>query len=254
MEGVRSGAWSTIPTGTCSTASTSRASCATPESPTPTSWSPAPTSTPSTSGVTTLARRVKPDIFVVIRQNHMQDRALIEAARANVTFVQSELMVHECLQLLKTPMLGRFISRLRQAEPAVAAATLERVRDEVGDGAPSAWTFECDVMQPGMFTAFFQHAGEPFPIAHLLADPTGPQVRMPAAALMLERPGASSCCPADTSSEAGRSPPVRRRRLVAPPATALSDRTGHGLLALSGTEPPRGHVFRWLYRRLRGAV
>ncbi len=67
-------------------------------------------------GVTTLARRVKPDIFVVIRQNHIQDRALIEAARADATFVQSELMVHECLQLLKTPMLGRFISRLREAE------------------------------------------------------------------------------------------------------------------------------------------
>ena len=75
-------------------------------------------------GVTTLARRVKPDIFVMIRQNHMQDRALVEAARADVAFVQSDLMVHECLQLLKTPTLGRFIALLRDAEPAVAAATM----------------------------------------------------------------------------------------------------------------------------------
>jgi hypothetical protein len=38
--------------------------------------------------ITTLARRVKPDIFIVIRQNHIQDRAPIEVARADVTFVQ----------------------------------------------------------------------------------------------------------------------------------------------------------------------
>ena len=44
-------------------------------------------------GATTLARRVKPDIFVVIRQNQMQDRALVEAARADLKFVQSQIMV-----------------------------------------------------------------------------------------------------------------------------------------------------------------
>ena len=64
-------------------------------------------------GATTLARRVRPDIFVVIRQNQMQDRALVEAARANLKFVESELMVHECLQVLTTPILGRFIAELR---------------------------------------------------------------------------------------------------------------------------------------------
>ena len=55
----------------------------------PTCWSPAPTVDAVNLGATTLARRVKPDIFVVIRQNHMQDRALVEAARADLTFVQS---------------------------------------------------------------------------------------------------------------------------------------------------------------------
>jgi len=205
--------------------------------------------------VTTLARRVKPDIFVVIRQNHIQDRALIEAARANVTFVQSELMVHECLQLLKTPMLGRFISRLREAESGVAAATIRRVRDEVGAGAPSAWIFECDVLQPGMFTAFFQSAPVNLRIAHLLADPTDPQVRMPAAALMLERQGAFELLP---SAELDLKPGDRllfvgdnsmrrlQRRYLTEPGTVS--------WTLSGTEPPRSLVFRWMHRRLRGAV
>ena len=79
-------------------------------------------------GATTLARRVRPDIFVIIRQNQMQDRALVEAARANLKFVQSDLMVHECLQVLKTPMLGRFIAKLRASDPATSTATLERIQ------------------------------------------------------------------------------------------------------------------------------
>lgn len=205
-------------------------------------------------GVTTLARRVKPNIFVVIRQNHVQDRALVEAARADVTFVQSELMVHECLQLLKTPMLGRFISRLREAEPAVAAATIKRVLDEVGEGAPSAWRLECDVMQAGMFAAFFQNADGAFRIGHLLADPTDPQVRMRAAALMLERKGEAQLLPeGNTSLKPGDrilfvgTDSARRlqRRYLTEPGTVS--------WVLSGTEPPRGLVFRRLHRRARNA-
>ena len=205
-------------------------------------------------GVTTLARRIKPDIFVVIRQNHIQDRALIKAAHANVAFVQSDLMVHECLQLLKTPMLGRFISRLRAAETELAAATIRRVHDEVGAGAPSAWIFECDVLQPGMFGAFFQSAPIVFCIAHLLADPTDPQRRMPAAALMLERQGTFELLPAaDTKLKPGDrilfvgddfSRRLQRRYLGEPGTVSW---------ALSGTEPPRSFVFRWLDRRSRGA-
>ncbi len=205
-------------------------------------------------GVTTRARRVKPDIFVVIRQNDVQDRALVEAARADFTFVQSELMVHECLQLLKTPMLGRFISRLRDAEPATAAATIKRVRDEVGEGAPIAWRFDCDVMQPGMFAAFYQNAGRAFRIADLLADPTDPQERMRAAVLMLERKDSVELLP---DIDAALKPGDRLLFVGAAAAHSLQRRylTEPGTVSwvLSGSEPPRGLLFRWLQQRSRGA-
>jgi Trk K+ transport system NAD-binding subunit len=204
-------------------------------------------------GMTTLARRVKPDMFVVIRQNHMQDRALIEAARADVAFVQSDLMVHECLQLLKTPTLGRFIVRLRDAGADGAAATMKRIRDEVGDGAPSAWTFGCNVMDPGMFAAFFQNAANAFRIGHLLKDPTDPQVRLRVAALMLERGGTFELLPdadlplkpADRILFVGhRSVRQLQMRFLIEPGTVF--------WTLSGAEPPSGHFFRWWRRRFGG--
>lgn len=203
-------------------------------------------------GATTRARRLKPDIFVVIRQNQMQDRALIEAARANLKFVQSDLMVHECLQALKTPMLGRFISALRAADVAVARATLDRVRAEAGHGAPRAWAFECDVLQPGMFHAFFQRAGAPFSIEHLATDPTNPPERMQVAALMIERDGKQLLLPTDATALK----PGDRVLFVGDDGTRrlqqryLSE-PGTVAWVCSGSEPSRGLVFRWLEGRFR---
>jgi Trk K+ transport system NAD-binding subunit len=201
---------------------------------------------------TTLARRIRPDLFVVIRQNQMHDFALIEAARANLRFVKWDLLVHECLQLLKTPMLGRFIVELRTAGEAVAAAALERIRRESGDGAPRAWKFDCDVMQPGMFAAFFQRAGAPFRISHLLADPTSPQQRLPIAALMVERRGTTELLPAD---DAPLKPADRVLFVGDDSSRRLQQRyltePGTVLWACTGSEPPRGYVFRWLQQRFR---
>jgi voltage-gated potassium channel len=203
-------------------------------------------------GATTLARRVRPDIFVVIRQNQMQDRALVDAARADLKFVQSDIMVNECLQVLKTPMLNRFIAELRGAGTPVAVATLEHVQREVGDGAPRAWEFDCGVLQPGMFHAFFQRDGAPFTIGHLVANPISPQERLPVTALMLESEGRRSLLPPDTS----KLKPGDRVLFVGDDVARrlqLRYATEPDTIAwvCSGSEPPRGLVFRWWLQRAR---
>ena len=52
-----------------------------------------------------------------------------------------------------------------------------------------AWTFVCDVMQPGMFGAFFQGAGQPLSVGHISRDPGNPDVTLQAVCLMLDRKG-----------------------------------------------------------------
>ncbi len=203
-------------------------------------------------GATTLARRVRPDIFVVIRQNQMQDRALVEAARANIKFVQSDIMVNECLQVLKTPMLSRFISRVRAGDREQASAVLAHVRREVGDGSPHSWAFECDVLQPGMFFAFFQRPGASFRIQQLMADPTNPGTRMRVTPLMIEREGTHQLLPpedmplkpGDRILFAGDDVARRlQKRYLTEPGTVA--------WVCSGSEPARGFIFRWLEQRRR---
>ena len=136
---------------------------------------------------------------------------------------------------------------------STASAVLARVRKEVGDGSPHSWAFECDVLQPGMFFAFFQRSGgSPFRIAQLQNDPTNPGVRMRVTPLMLEREGATILLPPeDTPLKPGdrilfAGDDVARRlqmRYLTEPGTVA--------WVCSGSEPPRGFIFRWWEQRRR---
>ncbi|HZH08526.1 MAG TPA: NAD-binding protein [Lautropia sp.] len=198
-------------------------------------------------GVVTLARRLNPDIFVVVRQNDAADRVLIDAARANLRFVQSDLIVRECLQILKTPMLGDFINRIRAGGSTQASKTIELIMGTVGNASPRNWEFRCDTLQPGMFGAFFQTYQDPPRIRHLLVDPTDRERTLAAAAVYLIRKGQNLMLPsADTELKPGdrilfigrERARLRQLRFLHEPGVFDYVRTG--------VQTPRG----WLFRKL----
>ena len=199
-------------------------------------------------GVTTLARRLNPDVFVVVRQNDAADRVLIDAAKANLRFVQSDLIVRECLQILKTPLLGEFINHIREGGSTQASRTIELIMTTVGNAAPRNWEFHCDTLQPGMFEAFFQTSQEPLQIRHLLVDPADRDRRLTAAAIYLVRKGQTLMLPPpETELKPGdrvlfigrERARVRQLRFLHEPGTFEYVRTG--------VLPPQG----WLFRKLQ---
>lgn len=140
--------------------------------------------------IATIARRINPNIFIIIRQNQTADRLLIDAARANLRFEQSELIVREILQTLKTPLLGDFISLIRQQGSTPASLVIERIMATVGNASPRNWAFHCDPTQPGLFNAFFRNlGGRALTIRQILRDPRDYHTRLPAVAVMLSRRG-----------------------------------------------------------------
>ncbi|MEZ5741534.1 MAG: NAD-binding protein [Burkholderiaceae bacterium] len=205
-------------------------------------------------GVVTLARRVNPGLMVVIRQNNMADQVLIATAQANLQFVQSALMVHECLQIIKTPMLGKFISSVRAQGGELAARTIRLIQEHLGNGAPRAWSFNCDIMQPGMFGAFYQGGGDKLSIRHLGRDPADIEVALEAVPLMLERKGERTLLPEEQT-------------ILRPGDQLLFVGTDHAMArqqqfllepgavqyARTGIEPPRGWVFKQ-WRRFKRPV
>jgi Trk K+ transport system NAD-binding subunit len=131
------------------------------------------------------ARRLKRRLFVVVRQNLVGNRSLIEAARADMEFVQSVVMTLESVQLLTTPLLNRFLMLARRQNGIWAVGVAGRLRDAVGDVVPHTWTIDCDPLLLGARRAFVEKAEPPLTLAHLLMDPDDRRRGLKAVPLML---------------------------------------------------------------------
>lgn len=198
-------------------------------------------------GVTTLARRLNPDIFVIVRQNDVADGVLIDAAHPNLRFVQSELVVRESLQILKTPLLGEFISLIRSGGSTQASRVIELIMATVGNASPRNWEFHCDPLQPGLFGAFLRRDEEPPRLRHLLMDPSDRDRRLVAAAIYLVRKSGNLLAPdPETELRPGdRILFIGRERARLQQLRFLSE-PGAFEYVRSGVQQPRG----WLFRRL----
>jgi Trk K+ transport system NAD-binding subunit len=209
-------------------------------------------------GVITLAKRLNPKLFTIMRQNTAADRVLIDSARPNVRYVQAEIVVRESLQVLKDPLLNRFVLQIRDLGGAHASRVIEALLRRLGNAAPRFWEFHCDTLQPGMFDAFLRHPERPPRLEHLLQDPDVPERTLAAVALMVVtrtdtvvQPGNDyRIRPGDRILFAGRRRArSQQMRYLYEPNLFESVRTGEPL--------PRALVFRWLadqrQRRIRGA-
>jgi Trk K+ transport system NAD-binding subunit len=141
------------------------------------------------------ARRLKRKLFVVIRQNHAGNRSLIEAARADMEFVQSALMTNESVQLLTTPLLNRFLLLARRQTNTWSVGVAGRLRDAIGETVPHTWTVTCDTDQLGLHYALVEQPEPPFTVAHLLTDPDDRRQRLGAVPLLLLSNGRDQLLP-----------------------------------------------------------
>lgn len=195
------------------------------------------------------ARRLKRKLFVVIRQNDAGNRSLIEAARADMEFVQSVLMTNEIVQHLTTPLLNRFLMLARQQNNVWAVGVAGRLRDVVGDTVPHTWAITCDTALLGARHALLDAPEPPLTLMQLLQDPDDRLRRLKAVPLLLRSQGRDVPLPDEHTplragdvilfaGEAGVEGLQRR---------TLSDDVAIDYLR-TGREPPR----TWLGRLLAG--
>lgn len=146
------------------------------------------------------------------------------------------------------PLLATFLRRVAVEGSHAAAAVIESIQRSLGRGAPRVWTFHCDVMQPGMFAAFFQSGGCPLQLSLLQLDPFVADESLACLPLMLARgsdlvllPATdTTLMPGDRILFVGDERAERLQRRYMRDVTAVE-------YARSGVEPPR----TWLFRVLR---
>lgn len=197
----------------------------------------------------TRARRLKPDVCVLIRQNHVADRSLIEAANAQVMFVKSEIMLRECLQVLTTPLLNQFLLQVRAGGNAVAEQIIIRLLTELDERVPHLWAFNCFESYPGLHGVLGEGSPAPLKLFELLINPLDREEALRAVPLLLMRNDTPTMLPplntvlrgGDRLLFAGRGGmEALQRRFLLDPSPLEYVRTG--------VEPARS----WIFRRLTG--
>jgi Trk K+ transport system NAD-binding subunit len=85
------------------------------------------------------ARRSKPSLFVVARQNRTESAPLFAAMDIDALLVPAELIAHEVYAQLSTPLLWRFLRDMPAQGDAWAAGLVDRLRQLCGTHLQSLW-------------------------------------------------------------------------------------------------------------------
>jgi Trk K+ transport system NAD-binding subunit len=85
------------------------------------------------------AREIKPDIYVIARQNHTANSPLFLAYGADFTVVSRALVAEHCIALVRTPLLGRFISRVKRGDDSLGEKALSLIEERIGTQKITTW-------------------------------------------------------------------------------------------------------------------
>jgi Trk K+ transport system NAD-binding subunit len=132
------------------------------------------------------ARELNPDLFVVLRQNLQANRPLFGAFRADFVMVPSEIIAHECLALLNTPLLARFLDIVKRRDDAWADAVVARLEASFGRQVPAIWDLTLDWRGAPALHPLLVRRRAPT-LFTLLRDPSRRDERLRCVVLMLVR-------------------------------------------------------------------
>jgi len=132
------------------------------------------------------ARELNTDLFVIVRQNHYANHALFDAFKADLSVVPSEIIAHECLAVLTTPLLVPFLNEMKGRDDAWCNALLERLTGRFGWQVPAVWSARIDATHAPALTAEL-HRGQSITLGALLQAPHNRDEALPCEALYLRR-------------------------------------------------------------------
>ena len=129
------------------------------------------------------ARRLNPRIFIVARKNRRHNALLYEQFQADLTMQSSQIIAHECLGHLISPLLAIFLARARRQDDHWAEQTYRSLVDEIGHQVPETWEITIDERQtPAIHRALMR--GQEVLLGDLLRDPSDRDRPLPARALL----------------------------------------------------------------------
>jgi Trk K+ transport system NAD-binding subunit len=199
------------------------------------------------------ARELNPDLFVVVRQNLLENEEIVEAVHGDMVMHPSIIIANKIRVLLATPLLYEFEQLAGYQPDAWACQLVSRISALVSSSVPEIWELSLDAEQ-----AFAVHgalaAGRRVVLGDLLADSLERERGLAAIPLLLLRAGERVLLPDEDSVLrrgdrllfCGR--PNARERME----WALQNQNALDYI-LTGESRPQGFIWRLLAPdRLRG--
>jgi len=191
------------------------------------------------------ASELNKNLFLLIRQNHVSNHALFEALASDLSFVPSEIIAHECLSILSTPLLGHFLAEIHKRNDEEWCTWLfNRMIRRLGKMSPEIWSERINLTQaPALYKRLMR--GESIILDQLLHSHANHYEYIACEVLYIARDngdellvpaGSTPICPGDELLLAGR--PGSRS------AFALNISNDHSLTyILTGTDIQRGWIW-----------
>ena len=190
------------------------------------------------------AREIRPEIYVVVRQNEQSNTPLFAALAADFTVVSRAIVSEHAVALVRTPRLERFIGRVITNEAAGEAA-MTRLEAAVGLRPVTTWRTRLHHGEaPAIERALDR--GQKIAVEHLLREPGDRTTSLHAIALMLFRgeeeillpPPGMPLAAGDHVLFAGTAGARERQRMI------LADDNVRDYVVL-GRDIPGGWVWQW---------
>jgi Trk K+ transport system NAD-binding subunit len=195
------------------------------------------------------AKELNPRLFVVTRQNHAANSVLFEAFRGDFSMVPSRIVAQECIAILTTPLLARFLAALREAEEGWCSRLATRLQTLCDDRVPEVWGIQLNVRDAAAAHRALMH-GRPIQIGPLLRDSSDRDAALPALVLMVKRDGDIVVLPEEEFALVAGDDLLLAGQHRARGLLDLTLQNAHALdYVLSGRESSRGWLWQHLFAR-----
>ncbi|MFO1375657.1 MAG: NAD-binding protein [Steroidobacteraceae bacterium] len=203
----------------------------------------------SNLAIAVTARELSPSIFTVLRQNLRANHALFDAYGADITMVSSEIIANECLALLQTPLLARFLEIVKQEDDAWADRAIDRIQDAIGAETPDLWRVALTASDAPACHEALGRADHAVTLADLVRDSGAREHRLECMPLLLVRGQAAAAMP-DESTRLARGDELLFAGRPAARRTQRSTLMNINVLdyVVRGIDLPGG----WIWQRLQG--
>jgi len=131
------------------------------------------------------ARELRPDIFIVARQNQRENDMIFEKAAFDLLMKRGDVIAHKIFALLRTPLISDFLEAIKAHDDDWANLLVSRILGVTTDEVPYLWEIKLNKARtPALYKSCMAGA---VTLADILRSPRERTQQLPAIPLLLKR-------------------------------------------------------------------